>query len=149
VSGVLPESSAILNLAVFMRPPMNKPNKGILEESANPAISCLTLPVASVEPLQNLNKRLALWDALRHRQLAGLKFRCQHPVGQFILDFYCPAQKLVIEVDGIIHEQRKEYDLARTAQLNEFGYQVLRFTNAEVLNNLPDVLDRIRQAIKV
>jgi very-short-patch-repair endonuclease len=90
-----------------------------------------------------------LWEALRHRQLAGLKFRCQHPVGQFILDFYCPTQKLVVEVDGIIHEQQKEYDLARTAQLNEFGYQVLRFTNAEVMNNLPDVLDRIRQAIKV
>jgi very-short-patch-repair endonuclease len=90
-----------------------------------------------------------LWEALQHRQLAGLKFRCQHPVGQFILDFYCSAKKLVVEVDGTIHEQQKEYDLARTAQLNEFGYQVLRFTNAEVMNNLPDVLDRIRQAVEV
>lgn len=48
-----------------------------------------------------------LWNALRCRQLVGLKFRCQHPVGRFIVDFYCPSCKLVIEVDGEIHTQQK------------------------------------------
>ncbi len=88
-----------------------------------------------------------LWDALQCRQLGGLKFRCQHPVGQFILDFYCPAQKLVVEVDGVIHEQQQDYDLARTVQLEAFGYRVLRFTNEEVLSDLPSVLERIGQFV--
>lgn len=77
-----------------------------------------------------------LWSALRCRQLAGLKFRCQHPVGRFIVDFYCPSCKLIIEVDGDIHAQQKAYDEARTEQLQSFGYQVLRFANEEVLSNL-------------
>jgi very-short-patch-repair endonuclease len=89
-----------------------------------------------------------LWRALRRRQMAGLKFRCQHPVGRFIVDFYCPACKLVIEVDGDIHTQQKTYDQARTEQLQAFGYQVLRFTNEEVLNDLPSVLIRILQGVK-
>lgn len=87
-----------------------------------------------------------LWSALRGRQLLGLKFRCQHPVGRFILDFYCPSCKLVIEVDGGIHAQQKAYDEARTAHLQSFGYRVLRFTNEEVLNDLQTVLARIVEA---
>ena len=87
-----------------------------------------------------------LWNALRRRQLAGLKFRCQHPVGQFILDFYCPAKKLAVEVDGDIHNQQLEYDAARTAHLEQFGYRVIRFSNTEVLNDLQVVLDRIQKA---
>ena len=86
-----------------------------------------------------------LWSALRGRQLVGLKFRCQHPVGRFIVDFYCPSCKLVIEVDGDIHTQRKAYDEARTEQLQSFGYRVLRFTNEEVLNDLQTVLTCIVQ----
>jgi very-short-patch-repair endonuclease len=87
-----------------------------------------------------------LWSALNRRQLMGLKFRCQHPVGRFIVDFYCPSCKLVIEVDGGIHTYQKIYDEARTEQLQSFGYQVLRFTNEEVLNDLPTVLTCIIQA---
>jgi very-short-patch-repair endonuclease len=86
-----------------------------------------------------------LWSALRGRQLLGLKFRCQHPVGRFIVDFYCPSCKLVIEVDGDIHTQQKAYDEARTEQLQSFGYRVLRFTNEEVLNDLQTVLTCIVQ----
>jgi len=90
-----------------------------------------------------------LWQVLRSRQLDGLKFRCQHPVGRFIVDFYCPSAKLVIEVDGSIHTQQQAYDLARTEQMQEFGYYVLRFTNEDVINNLPSVLIRISEAAKV
>ncbi len=89
-----------------------------------------------------------LWNALRCRQLAGLKFRSQHPVGQFIVDFYCPSCKLVIEVDGDIHTQQKAYDEARTEQLQSFGYRVLRFSNEEVLHDLPTVLAYIIQIAK-
>ena len=90
---------------------------------------------------QNLTPAEAqLWSALRGRQLAGLKFRRQHPVGQFIVDFYCPSCKLVIEVDGEIHTQQTAYDEARTQHLQLFGYRVLRFTNEEVLSDLQTVL---------
>ncbi|MGI0486939.1 endonuclease domain-containing protein [Pantanalinema rosaneae CENA516] len=90
-----------------------------------------------------------LWNVLQNRKLAGLKFRCQHPVGHFIVDFYCPAYKLVIEVDGSIHSQQITYDEARTEQLQAFGYYVLRFSNEEVLTNLQSVLSQIIQTIKV
>jgi len=90
-----------------------------------------------------------LWQALRGRQLGGLKFRCQHPVGRFIVDFYCPSSKLVIEVDGDIHNQQQEYDQVRTEQLQAFGYTVLRFTNDEVIQDLSSVLSRIESSSKV
>jgi len=89
-----------------------------------------------------------LWSALRRRQLVGLKFRSQHPIGRFIVDFYCPSCKLVIEVDGDIHTQQQAYDDARTKQLQSFGYQVLRFTNEEVLSDLQTVLDCILQTVQ-
>ena len=84
-----------------------------------------------------------LWQALRGRQLQGLKFRCQHPVGRFIVDFYCPSLKLVIEVDGGIHDRQQVYDRARTEHLETFGYRVLRFNNDEVLKDLSAVLEKI------
>ena len=88
-----------------------------------------------------------LWSALRNKQLEGLRFRRQHPVGNFILDFYCPSCKLVIEVDGEIHSDRLDYDDARTDKLAEYGYTVLRFSNERVMNDLPQVLAEIRQVI--
>ena len=86
-----------------------------------------------------------LWEALRNKQLEGLRFRCQHPVGNFILDFYCPSCKLVVEVDGEIHARQTEYDDARTAKLAEYGCKVLRFRNEQVMNDLPKVLAEIRR----
>jgi very-short-patch-repair endonuclease len=88
-----------------------------------------------------------LWEVLRARQLNGLKFRRQHPVGQFILDFYCPLYKLVVELDGGIHETQCEQDAARTEHLEAHGYHVIRFCNEEVLDNLPSVLERIADAV--
>jgi very-short-patch-repair endonuclease len=87
-----------------------------------------------------------LWQALSKRQLNGIKFRCQHPIGPFIVDFYCPEYRLVIELDGSIHDQQIEQDTARTAQLNQFGYHVIRFRNETVLTNLKHVLHQILEA---
>jgi very-short-patch-repair endonuclease len=89
-----------------------------------------------------------LWQALRGGKLAGLKFRRQHPVGNFILDFYCAAHKLVVEVDGGIHETQIEYDAARTNELESYGYKIVRFTNEVVLHQLETVLAEILQAVK-
>jgi very-short-patch-repair endonuclease len=88
---------------------------------------------------------LRLWNALRGKQLAGLRFRCQHPVGPFILDFYCAALRLVVEVDGPIHSDpdQRTRDAARTERLETYGYRVLRFSNEAVLEDLAGVLERI------
>jgi very-short-patch-repair endonuclease len=87
-----------------------------------------------------------LWRALKSKQLNGLRFRSQHPVGNFILDFYCASCKLVVEVDGSTHDDRQDYDLERTNVLETYGYFVLRFTNDEVLGNIDIVLAKIAEA---
>ena len=84
-----------------------------------------------------------LWEALRDRRLNDLRFRGQHPVGQFILDFYCSRLKLVVELDGGIHDARMEQDAARTAYLGTYGYRVIRFRNENTLTNMPAVLEQI------
>ncbi|HEX7407891.1 MAG TPA: DUF559 domain-containing protein [Candidatus Binatia bacterium] len=89
-----------------------------------------------------------LWHHLRSRQLAGYGFRRQYPVGRFIVDFFCPAAKLVIEVDGDTHAEQTDYDAERTRWLNQQkGYTVLRFTNGDVHRNLTAVLDAIVAAL--
>ncbi len=85
----------------------------------------------------------ALWQALRGHQLHGLGFRRQHPLGPFIVDFYCPQLKLVIELDGDVHADQADYDAARTEQLAAYGYRVIRFRNEAVLGDLSSVLKRI------
>jgi very-short-patch-repair endonuclease len=88
----------------------------------------------------------ALWAALRGRRLRGMKFRRQHAVGPYILDFCCPEHRLVVEVDGGVHDQQTDYDESRTEHLNTHGYRVLRFANAEVLTDLQTVLERVLRA---
>ena len=85
----------------------------------------------------------AHYTRLRNRQLNGLKFRRQHPIDRFIIDFYCDEAKLCIEVDGDSHAEQIEYDQARIAYLNELGYTVIRFINREVFNQCEAVLQRI------
>ncbi len=86
-----------------------------------------------------------LWAELRNRKLNGLKFRRQHPLDKFIVDFYCNEKKLVVELDGAVHNEKinKEYDEARTAMLAGLNIIVLRFKNEDVTNNLKEVLKKI------
>jgi very-short-patch-repair endonuclease len=84
-----------------------------------------------------------LWKKLRRKQINGLQFRRQHPYGMFILDFYCYKANLAIEVDGIIHDYRKEYDRERDEFIRHTGINVLRFTNKEVINNTDHVVEEI------
>jgi len=85
----------------------------------------------------------ALWEVVRNKQLGGFKFRRQHIMDVFIVDFVCLKAKLIIEVDGKTHDFQKEYDEARTQYFNEFEFQVIRFTNEEVLNNIEKVEEKI------
>ena len=83
---------------------------------------------------------LELWWALRSRQIEGLKFRRQFPVGNFIVDFVCLDARLVIEVDGSQHMENIDEDAIRTAFLESKGLKVLRFTNIDVLTNIEGVV---------
>lgn len=89
-----------------------------------------------------------LWGALRDRRLGALRFRAQHPVGRFILDFYCSSCKLAIEVDGPVHDYQHGRDEGRTAILHLYGYDLIRFSNEEVMTQLPDVLARTLAAAR-
>ena len=81
-----------------------------------------------------------LWSKLRGDQLNDLRFRRQHRLGSYIADFYCHVAKLVIEVDGDSHDERREYDEKRTYWINQRGVRVVRYTNDDVLKNVDGVI---------
>ena len=89
-----------------------------------------------------------LWSALRGYRVGGLKFRRQHPIGGYVVDFACVDRRLVIEVDGQSHkrEEQAAFDERRTLDLGRDGWTVLRFTNEQVLAELPLVLAAIERA---
>ena len=86
-----------------------------------------------------------LWSLLRNRSIKGRKFRRQHAIANYVVDFYCNECKLAIELDGNVHKlpDAKEYDEARTILLNELGITVLRFWNDEVIKSPEIVLQKI------
>lgn len=84
-----------------------------------------------------------LWRHLRQKQMAGIKFRRQHPVGPYVIDFACLSAKLAIEIDGGQHAEMKSKDTRRDAFLIQKGFRVLRFWNNEVLGNIEGVMERI------
>jgi len=108
----------------------------------------------SVYPhLKNDRKRLlknmtpaetVLWEYLKSNKL-GVRFRRQHVIANFIPDFVALSCKLIIEVDGEIHNFQKEYDEDRTFLLKERGFRVIRFKNEEVLNNIEKVIEKIKE----
>lgn len=93
--------------------------------------------------------KVRLWLRLRRRQLLGLKFRRQHPVGPYIVDFACLSIRLAIEVDGTTHstEARQAHDQKRTTWLEHNGWQVIRIQNIWIYDDLDNVMDHIAEAI--
>lgn len=83
-----------------------------------------------------------LWEALRNRRLGNLKFRRQHPIANtaFVADFFCYEHRLVIELDGSIHQEQSTQDNQRQQAIEEAGYKVIRFTNDQILDQLEDTL---------
>ena len=90
----------------------------------------------------------ALWRHLRAGRLADYKFKRQKPIGNFIVDFVCFAQKLVIEVDGGQHADMQSADAVRTAWLEAQGFRVLRFWNDDVLQRIELVLEEVLRMLK-
>ena len=89
------------------------------------------------------NAEQILWKELRGRQCAGLKFRRQAPIAQFVVDFLCMERSFIIEIDGDVHREQKEYDTWREQELQRRGYRILRFRNEAVLQELPYVIQQI------
>ena len=89
-----------------------------------------------------------LWKRLRHKQLDGFRFRRQQPIGQYVVDFFCPEAKLILEIDGGQHMDQEKADAERTRWLEAKGYRVVRFWNNDVLANTDGVLLRIHDLLK-
>jgi len=91
-----------------------------------------------------------LWKQLQQRKLEGRKFRRQHSIENYITDFYCPEERLIIELDGQVHfnPTSQENDEKRTKRLEELGFKVIRFENKMVFDNLQSVLQEIKDNFK-
>ncbi|MFQ3574490.1 MAG: endonuclease domain-containing protein [Thermodesulfovibrionales bacterium] len=112
------------------------------------------MPKKSTDLAKNLRKRATdveqlLWSRLRARRYEGMKFRRQHPIGKYIVDFVCLERKLIIELDGGQHAVPEETlkDKQRDAWLEKEGYTIMRFWNNEVLTNIDGVLEAIRERL--
>lgn len=91
-----------------------------------------------------------LWDRLSNKQLEGFRFKRQHPITNYIADFYCHRAKLIIEVDGKIHEDPKQiaHDNDRTVVIEALGCRILRFTNSQVMGHLEEVVHTIKMELQ-
>ncbi len=97
------------------------------------------------------------WESVRNRRFRNLKFNRQFPIpisngthtGHFIADFYCHEYRLIVEIDGGIHEKQKEYDRYRTMILEQQNFFVVRFINSDVLNSLDLVLEKLENHLDI
>jgi very-short-patch-repair endonuclease len=112
-------------------------------------------PLSSFQMARNLRSGMTpaekeLWKHIRKNQISGFRFRRQHPVSQFILDFYCHESTLAIELDGAVHDSvnQKLYDKERDEMIQNLGIKVLRFKNEEVFKALPEMLNRIHSELE-
>lgn len=100
---------------------------------------------------QNLtNAEKLFWAKVANKNFLDLKFRRQHGIGNFIVDFYCPEKKLVVEIDGETHARARniENDKDRTRYLNSLGYTVIRYTNSDVNNNTEGVFEDLGEKLR-
>jgi very-short-patch-repair endonuclease len=106
-------------------------------------------PVVRAMRREPTTAEAALWERLRAGRLVGVKFRRQHPLDRFVVDFYASEQRLAVEVDGGVHDQvdRREADEVRDAHLARLGVRMLRVRNEAIASVLDAVLDAIRRAL--
>jgi len=122
-----------------------------MNEELNKSMYYGAVPATFQKARQLRNKMTSaeklLWDKLKGKQIAGVKFRRQHPINKYIVDFYCHAAKMVIELDGKIHLKSKEHDKERTEKLKELNIKIIRFSNNEVEKNIEEVLKQITTVV--
>ncbi len=101
------------------------------------------VPLARKLRREQTGAEARLWSVLRNRQLAGLKFRRQHPIGRYVADFCCEDVSLIVELDGGQHADRQQHDHIRTIILEDMKYTVLRYWNVDTVEALDGVADEI------
>lgn len=119
-----------------------------LEKSMYYGASQITFDKARRLRSRETEAELALWNRIKGKQIRGLRFRRQHPIENYIVDFYCHKARLIIEIDGKVHLKRKEADHLRTLEFEKYEIKVIRFTNEEVLKNIEMVIDKISETVK-
>lgn len=92
---------------------------------------------------------ILFWSKIAGKQFLNLKFRKQHGIGPYVVDFYCPQKKLIIEIDGDSHASREgvESDIQRTKYLKSLAYQIVRYANRDVLNNIEGVFEDLSKKV--
>ncbi|MBZ0204142.1 MAG: excinuclease ABC subunit UvrC [Ignavibacteria bacterium] len=130
------------------KPPLSLQERGMGGEVIKPAIPYQKEKARALRKKETKAEN-KLWQALRNKKAGNFKFRRQHPIGYYIVDFYCDEKHLIIEIDGSIHDlpDNKEYDANRQTELENIGYKIVRFTNDAVLNDIESVLDEIKAAL--
>ena len=129
-------------------------SEALAKELGRVKIKMKNKPIHNRKHLESFRKELRenltpaeafLWKNLQKRQLKGRKFRRQHSIENFIVDFYCAQEKLIIELDGEVHKNAvaEEKDRKRDKRLEELGFKVLRFENKMVFDFLPSILKEI------
>jgi very-short-patch-repair endonuclease len=108
-------------------------------------------PIARTLRKRSTNTEARLWRYLRDKRIDGFKFRRQHPIGRYVVDFVCLEKRLIVEADGGQHNEseKKAKDRERDEWLRNEGYKVLRFWDNEVFENLEGVLERIRETLLI
>jgi len=108
----------------------------------------------TIELARRLRKRTTdsekrLWEKLRRKRIGGVKFRRQHPIGYYIADFYCHEVRLVVEIDGEIHNSLKQklHDENRDAEMDHLGIFVMRFRNDQIAKDIANVVKSIKKEI--
>ena len=91
---------------------------------------------------------ILFWQQIKNKQLLGYDFHRQKPIGEYVVDFYCPKLKLVIEIDGDSHEGREEADKIRQEQIETLGLTIIRFQDSDIKNNIEGVLEQIQEWIE-
>ena len=104
----------------------------------------MSSPIARQLRANQTDAERRLWSRLRNKQLEGARFRRQVPIGKYVVDFYCHAARLIIEIDGGQHSDRQAQDAARTQDIERLGFLVVRFWNNDITENIDGVLERIR-----
>jgi very-short-patch-repair endonuclease len=133
--------------------PLSFEGEGELEEQQQRKIGSWRTSAQLWEKLKPLVRQMRheptpaenhLWQHLRNKQLLGYRFRRQHSIDRFIVDFYCAKARLIVEVDGAIHQYTQKEDVIRQEFLETQGFKVLRFSNQTILHNTAEVLHEIK-----
>jgi PncC family amidohydrolase len=145
---------------LFKKAPLSPPQGGTLDSddldnhysyaTADPVVYGLLKNFVAEHRANPTEAERVLWEIVRGRKMAGFKFRRQHIISDFIADFVCISEKLIIEVDGLYHQlpENKMSDRERTYELNKLGFEVLRFTNEQVLHDPDNVINAIVRRVK-